>query len=868
MGFVLKQVSMPRGVTGTPDRLGSNVQRFVILARLGAGGMGEVLLAEDRVLKRQVAMKAIRSEHSQDRHFCERLLQEAERASQLNDEHIARIYDIAEYDGRIVIIMEYVEGETLRTKMREEPLTTEQFFDVAEQCLAGLAAAHRRGILHCDLKPENLMITPTGLVKILDFGFARHATDETKDSLELDSPAVGGTLAYIAPEVLQGRMPDERADIFSMGVVLYESLAGFHPFRGESARATVDSALKDEPRQLPTSVPAGLDSVLQRMLAKAPSQRYQSCADVLADVSRVHAGLRFRRRADIKAHISSIRTPGLVAAAIVGAFLLSWLTRPPPPRVPPSSRQLVVLPFRTDGDEGSSRAFANGLTETLAAKLGQIAERYPLEVVAASEVRAHKVVDADQARSILGANLALEGTLQQSRDTVRITYSLLDTVSRRQVHSGVITANASNPFAVQDRVIGEVLKDLDIDLEKQDRGRMASHGTEEPQAYDFYLRGRGYLQEYDRSENLDSAIAAFEESLKADPRFALAYAGLGRAHLQKYAISHAPESVMQAQAACSRAVELDKGAADGEICMGMLFNATGKYEEAAQHLQRAVKLDGGREESSRELALAYEGLKRLDDAERSLKAAIAARPQYWAGYKSLGAFFSAHGRYDEAAEQFKRVVELAPDSFSGYSNLGAVYVLQGKYEEAIDVLERSIAIRSTSSALNNLGTAYFYQGKYQEAARVYERAVQMTPNANVTFGNLGEAYGLIEGRQRESRLSYLQALKLTEKGLRVNPNDGQALSYAALYAARLGEKSKAEHYRKLSLRMSAQDPRTLLRSALVLAQLREDVSALIELDHAVKEGLSISEITNDPAWRRFGSYPAYAAIIAKDHKRQ
>jgi tetratricopeptide (TPR) repeat protein len=250
-----------------------------------------------------------------------------------------------------------------------------------------------------------------------------------------------------------------------------------------------------------------------------------------------------------------------------------------------------------------------------------------------------------------------------------------------------------------------------------------------------------------------------------------------------------------------------------------------------------------------------------------LKAAIAARPQHWAGYKSLGAFYSTHGRYDEAAEQFKRVVELAPDSFSGYSNLGAVYTLQGKQEEAIDMMERSIAIRPTSQALNNLGAAYVYQGKYPQAARVYERAVQMTPNANVIFGNLGEVYGLIEGRQQESRLSYLQALRLTEQELRVNPKDGQALSYAGLYAARLGEKSKAEHYRKLSLRMSAQDPRTRLRSALVLAQLREDSSALIELDHAVKEGLSISEITNDPAWRRFGSYPAYAAIIARDHKK-
>jgi serine/threonine protein kinase/tetratricopeptide (TPR) repeat protein len=859
---------MLQPATRTLDMFENRLNRFVIKAKLGSGGMGEVFLADDSLLKRQVAMKAIRHEHGQGRNFCERLLREAERVSQLNDEHIARIYDIVEHDGRAFLIMEYVEGETLRAKMRE-PLATEDFFSIAEQCLAGLAVAHRRSILHCDLKPENLMITPAGLVKILDFGFARRAdTEETRDSLELNSPTIGGTLAYMAPEVLLGRMPDERADIFSMGVVLYEALAGYHPFR-EPPRATADCILRGEPRRLPGPVPAGLDLVLLRMLAKDPKQRYQSCADALADVRAVHASRKpaLGKTSRTRLRLPLARTAPLLAVAITGALLLlSWPSHPPSP-VAPSSRQLVVLPFQPADADANSHAFASGLTETLAAKLGQIADRYPLEIVAASEVRAHKVTDAQQARTILGANLALEGSLQQSGSTVRVIYSLVDTRSLRQVHSGVITADASNPFAVQDRVLEEVLNNLDIELAKEDRGRMGSHGTAQPQAYDSYLRGRGYLQEYDRPENLERAIAAFQNSLKADPRFALAYAGLGQAHLQKYGVAHLSESVAQAQDACSRAVELDGRSPDGEICMGMLFNATGRYREAAQHLELAVKLDAGRDESYRELALAYEGLKRLDDAERSLKQAIALRPQYWAGYKRLGGFYSAHGREEEAVEQFKRVVALAPDSFSGYSNLGAVYALQGNYAEAVAVLERSIAIRPTSSALNNLGAAYFYERKYLEAARIYEHAAQLTPNANVVFGNLGEAYGQIQGKQEESRMNYAQALKLTEQQLSVNAKDDQALSYAALYAARLGEETKAERYRKLALKLSARHPRTRLRSALVLAQLHKDSRALAELDEAVKEGLSGSEITNDPAWQRFAAHPKYVAIIARTQRK-
>lgn len=856
---------MSQTTIGGHDPPRGDAGRFLIKARLGCGGVGEVFLGEDKVLKRRVAMKAIRHEHSQDTNFRNRLLKEAERASQLNDEHIARIYDIAEYDGRMFVIMEYVEGLTLRAKLRE-PLATEEFFSIAEQCLAGLAAAHRRGILHCDLKPENLMITPAGMVKILDFGFARRvATEETRDTLDLSSSAVGGTLAYMAPEVLLGRAPDQRADIFSMGVVLYEALSGQHPFR-----ATAGRILQEAPGPIPGPVPAGLEPVIGRMLAKDPAQRYQSCADALADIRAAHSG---RTTAPRKAGAGVGLPLARIASVAVVVFMAAlfaprlgvkapWSSAP----VAAASREMVVLPFQPPAEDANSRAFASGLTETLAAKLGQIADRYPLEIVSASEARAQKVTDAQQARAILGANLALEGSLQQSGSTVRVIFSLVDTRTLHQVHSGVITADASNPFAVQDRVIEEVLSSLDIELGKQDRRRAQSHGTSQPQAYDWYLRARGYLQDYDRSENLDNAIAALRRSLEADPKFALAYAGLGQAYVYRYAITHLPESVGEAKDACMRAAELDGGSPDGEICLGMLFNTTGEYEKAAQHLQHAVTLDAGRDESYRALALAYEGLKRLNDAESALKRAIALRPQYWGGYKWLGRFEFTHGRYDEAVEQFKRVVELAPDSFSGYSNLGAVYVTEGRYGEAIDVLERSIAIQPGAPALSNLGAAYFYQGRYLEAAHSYERAAQMTPNEYVIFGNLAEAYQQVEGKQEESRKDYTQALKLAEQWLEVNAKDGVARLDAAVYAAMLGREAKAEAYRKAGLKMLPRDPQARLRSAMVLAQLHRDSQALDELKRAVDAGLSVTEITNNPVWRRFAGNPRYTAIIATKTK--
>jgi len=842
-------------------------ERFVIKTRLGGGGMGEVFLAEDRLLKRRVAMKAIRPEHSQDTEFRRRLCQEAEQASQLDDEHIARIYDIAEHEGQLFVIMEYVGGQTLRAKLGE-PLATDEFFSIAEQCLGGLAAAHRRGILHCDLKPENLMITPGGQLKILDFGLARRVTtqvttEETRDSEELSTPVRGGTLAYMAPEVLLGEEPDQRSDIFSIGVVLYEALSGEHPFRAGSLAAT-GRILQQGPGPIRGVVPKGLKSVIARMLEKDAKLRYQTCDDALSDIRAVHSARRTRVPLPLR------RMAGLAAAAallVLLALKLGVKAPWPSSQAAVSSRQMVVLPFRPTAEDAGSRAFANGLTDTLIAKLGQIADRYPFEIVSAAETRSQKVNDAKQARTSLGATLVLEGSLQQAGNTVRVIYSLVDAKTLHQVHSGVVTADASNPFAVQDRVIEEVLRTLDVELARQDRGRMQSHGTTQPRAYDSYLRARGYLQGYDRTHNLDNAIADLGRSVDADPNFALAHAGLGQAYIYKYALTHLPEFVRQAQEACTRAANLDGSSPDGEICLGMLFNATGEYEKAAQHLERAVKLEPGRDETYHELALAYEGTRRLDDAESVLRRAIALRPQNWSGYKRLGRFQAAHGRNDEAVEQFKRVVALAPDNFSGYSNLGAVYITQGKYPEAIDALERSIQIEPSAPALSNLGAAYFYQGKYQEAAHSYERAALMTPNEHVIFGNLGEAYQQLEGKQEESLKNYRQALQLVKQWLLVNPKDGAAQLDAAVYAAMLGQKTTAEAYRKSGLGMAPHNPEARLRSALVLAQLRQDSRALNELKRSLDAGLSVTEITNNPAWKRFAGNPKFAAIVAREQSK-
>lgn len=864
---------MPQPASGKPELIGSRVDRFVIKSRLGRGGMGDVFLADDTLLKRFVAIKAMRGQQSDEGEFRRRLIAEAERASQLNDEHVARIYDVVEQDAALFLVMEYVQGQTLRERL-SQPLALDDFFTVAEQSLSGLSAAHQHGILHCDLKPENLMITPEGLVKILDFGLARRsATGATVPTMS--AVHCGGTPGYMAPEVVFGQLPDQRSDIFSLGIVFYESLAGSRPFSRLPVFTDESQSWNGAPPPIARELPHGLEQVIARMLARDPQQRYASCADVIADLHAIREGRkpslggspgRFNRL------LPSRRTQyvigGLLLLALSTWALFSWRKHTLIAHQSPAGTQLVVLPFQpANADDPNSRAFAAGLTDTLSAKLGQITERYPVQIVPASEVRAQKVADAQHARTLLGATMVLDGTLQRSGNRVRVIYTLMDTHSLRQVHSGVITADASDVFAVQDRVIEHVLNGLDIELGKDDRQRMQAQGTNRSDAFADYLRGRGYLQDYDRKENVENAVAAFRQSIKRDPGFALAYAGMGRAYVQLYTLARDPESITNAGDACTRAAALDPQSPDPEICLGAMLNATGKYEQAVQHLERALSLDGTRDEAYRELSLAFEQLHRPDDAESLLKRAIALRPQYWAGYQWLGWFYSDHGRYPEAIAQFKRVVELAPDSISGYSNLGAVYILQGNYTAAIENLKKSIAIQPTGAAFSNLGASYFYLRRYAEAAQAYEQATTLLPGDYLVFGNLAEAYAQDEGRLSESRNTYATALKLAEEQIAINPRDARVLLDAAMYAAILGDPDTAEKYRNAGLKYSSGDPEDLHRSALVLAQLHKDPEAMLELKRALRAGLSASEVTNNPVWQRFSGRADYQAMIQNPQKQ-
>jgi len=720
--------SPPRDLTGT------TIGRFAIRTRLGGGGMGEVYRAEDTKLKRPVALKRVTPAHGNREHFRRRFLREAECASRINDRHIAGVYDVLEENGELYLVMEYVEGQTLRERICQ-PMTLGEFLEIAIQCAEALAAAHARDVVHRDIKPDNIMLTPGGEVKVLDFGVAKHLPrsdqGDTSDSLRSRSTSFSGTPAYMAPEVLLEKNSDGRADIFSLGTVFYEALTGRHPFLADSFMATSNRILNytpPPPSHFNPAISEEADRIVGKMLAKEPRARYATAADLLVDLNALSRGLEHPDR--LLRRPEAARPAPLWAIGATAAVLLVMVAGAVPSiRQPilegvgikatiPIRRTLVVLPCRAISADQAAQVYCDGLTESLTERLARSFNSRGVQVAPAREVRTRRVTKAVEARLELDAVAALEIVLSQTGDTVQIEYALLDTKTEQALDRQSVRSEASDPFALEEEVARGVARMLEVALHPLDRRSLASRDTQVPEAREFYLRARGhYLREYDDPANIDLAIRVFQQALTLDPQYAQAHAGLGEAYLAKYAQKKEARWIESARQSCRAALDINAKLGAARLCLGALYNSTGDYEQAVTEYQAAAAAEPQDDAAHRGLGTAYEKLGNWAEAEKAYLRAIDARKDYWAGYSWLGAFYYKRGRYEDAARMFEQVVALAPNVLRGYSNLGSIYMYLGRYPEAVQTLQRSLELGSFSSASCNLGTSYFYLRKFDLFAR-------------------------------------------------------------------------------------------------------------------------------------------------------
>ncbi|HKE21625.1 MAG TPA: protein kinase [Bryobacteraceae bacterium] len=861
-----------------PPGAGTRVGHYEILAFLGAGGMGRVYKATDLKLQRTVALKFLPPQLA-DRGEKERFLQEARAASALDHPNIGTVHGIEETEaGDFYIVMSYYDGEVLSEKIKRGPMQSSQAVDIAMQIAHGLAEAHAKGIVHRDIKASNIMVTRQGAVKLLDFGLAKIAGG---DALTQTGTTVG-TASYMSPEQAEGRSVDLRSDIWSLGIVLYEMIAGRLPFHATSVPALLLAITTQAPGELEHVEPE-LEFIIQRCLAKDVAARYQSARELLDDLSHLHISsdtptrtievdtdemMRVRaassgRRSTAAAAKDgrSWRRPALSAALLLVIAAAWWLFKLREEPQNAGEKRVVVLPFSNVGNDPANAATCDGLLETLTSRLTNLEQvGTPLWVVPASEVRRRKIIDASQAQSALHANLVVTGSVQRDASGVRLTVNLIDAGTLRQLGSAVLDDRAGNFSSLQDDAIANLAKLMAVELNPRALGKASGESTAAPLAYESYLKGLSYLQRYDKPGNIDAAIQLFASAVEADPSFALAYTRLAEAQWTKSRLDSSSKLLEEALANCERAQRINGQLAPVHVTLGRIYVGTGKYDLAVQEFQRALGLDPRSADAYQQLSRAYESLGRPADAEASIKKSIALRPDNWDGYNSLGGFYLRASRYREAADAFRRVLELTPDNAAAYSNLAVALSRMEDLAGAKRMYEKAIELNPTWAVYANLANLYYRDGEYQKALGNYEKALQLNDKDYRPWSGLAASYVAL-GQADKFRVPAERALKIVEAEAQRDPNNAEFQDQVAYLSALMGDRQRAMGHIESALALAPENRDVLYRAALVYHALGEKATALKYLSQALSHGYAKDRARRDPDWWDLRQDPSFQALM-------
>ncbi len=728
---------------------------YKILERIGAGGMGEVFRARDTRLGRTVAVKVLSADVAGDPARRERLLREARATSALSHPNIAALYEIGEDQGELFLVFEFVPGETLRTAIAGRPLNPRRAIDLAVQLADALADAHADGIVHRDIKPDNIIVTPKGNAKILDFGLATWTgggagRDQAATMVATGAGTTLGTVAYMSPEQALGERVDHRTDIFSLGIVLFEMLTGKQPFSGTTSTALalqIVQAPAPAPSSVNTSLPRELDPIVARALAKSLDQRYESAATLGAELRTVAAILDVRSDANAAAGVSAAIMPprrswaGLIVLLLVLAGLgaAAWYERgsieriwrrtlgPAPPPV------VVVMPLELLGPDPSQTYFADGLTEDLISRLGQT---QGLRVLGRSATRDYRGRPPRDVAKDLGAGVVLTGSVRPAADTVKVSLELIDASDGTAIWAGQYTRDVKEIFAVQEQVAEQVALALRLTLQPTAASARASARLVDQRAYDAYLRGRHAAVE----RRLSEAQRFYEEAIRLDEGLAEAHAGLAEVlHLGPG--SGAPDDAARdarLRRAAERAIELDPDSPQANLAAGL---ASERLTDALGYLKRAIALDPSYSEGYHQIG---DQIADFDPARAMAfyRRALALDPLMSVARSDIVDIQSALGRFDEA----QRELDAAP-SRGEWKAASRLTVLLGRhqYDAALALFEQNALPRHVPIFQLEYANTLRMAGRTDDAYREATSLVAANPGncaANATLAALKQEHGL------------------------------------------------------------------------------------------------------------------------------
>ncbi len=747
---------------------GHSVGPYKVVRPLGAGGMGDVYLAHDTRLNRHVALKVLSARLTTDEERVRRFRREALAASALNHPNILTIYEIGESRGRDFIATEYVEGVTLRRRMRGRWLSLAASLDFALQVAGALAAAHGAGIVHRDIKPENVMVRPDGLVKVLDFGIAKYAEPArrrgSKESwIKTATGVVIGTTAYMSPEQARGQAVDARTDVWSLGVILYEMVARQLPFPGKTPTDRVAAILEREPEplgRLRRGVPAELDRIVGRALAKNRDERYAQTADFAADLRKLRATLgeerpfRFALPAPAGALLLSRKRSAVAWAAlllVIAAAIAAPIYYLRPGAGATAIDSLAVLPFVNAGGSANTEYLPDGITDSLINSLSQLPN---LKVMSRSSVFRYKgqELDARAVGTTLGVRAVLTGRVVQRGDDLFVSLELVDARDSSHLWGGQYSRKMADLVALQSEITQDVSRNLRARLSGADEQRLAKNYTENSEAYQLYLKGR-YFWNKKTPGGHQKGIEYFNQAIEKDPTYALAFVGLADAYLSLPNDSDAPprETYPKAKAAATRALAVDGGLAEAHASLAWVKF---KYEWD------------------------------FPGAEEGLKRAISLNPNYHPEvYQRYARYLSSMGRHEEAIAEAKRARELDPLSLSLNNNVGQALLWARQYEGAIEEARKALEIDPNFWVAHLfLGKAYEQKGMYPEAVTALQKAKELSGGSSEATSMIGYVYA-VSGR-RDEALRVLNELRELSKQRYVSP------SHIAMVYAGLGDKEQ------------------------------------------------------------------------------
>ncbi|MCP4896663.1 MAG: protein kinase [bacterium] len=753
---------------------GTRLGPYTILGPIGAGGMGEVYVARDPRLDREVAIKVLPEDVATNPERLQRFRQEATTAAALNHPNILAVHDTGSHEDAPYVVTELLEGQTLGARLAAGRLPIPRAVEYAAQIARGLAAAHDRRIVHRDLKPENLFVTTDGVVKILDFGLAKIALTDPTETQETKTLSVGegtapgtvmGTVGYMSPEQVRGEVVDHRSDLFSYGAVLYEMLTGSRAFSGESGVEILNAILKDEPADLSATrpdLPPTLVRTLERCLEKKPEDRFQSARDLAFGLEEVLKGPTTSsagtpQPADRPRRLrpgSLVAIGGVALAAVAlsaGIVLRPWQTDDGPGPVPtPRIESIAVLPFENLSGDPEQEYFADGMTDALISTLGTVSA---LRVTSRTSAMRFKGTDesVQEIAEKLGVNSLIEGSVLAVGNQVRITMRLIDPDDDSQLWSGSYERSLENVLQLQGELAKRVVQELAVNLTGEEEERLASAYVPDPEAYLLYLRGERALSRMDPR----SALDLFEQAADHDPGFAAPYVGMTMVYgwLERINELGRTDELTAVRSAMERAMAADPQSADVHLIATHYHFLNWEWDAMERAARRAVELNPSHARAWVYLGTVHSCMGRHEKALSATLQAKALDPLDFVAIGSVGGAYLNIGRYEESLTELDSVFEIAPGNLIPGFYRGLTLSLIGRHDEAIESL-KSYREAVGQSSPGTLAWALARAGRRDEALETLAELEERLPRglathydlalAHLGLGNLDEFFASFE----------------------------------------------------------------------------------------------------------------------------